>query len=362
DYETVLDAARIWVHEQRFRIGVHLLRGISNADEASAAYSDVAEACLNTLWHAVVMHITGRYGPPPGKGAAVIAMGKLGSREMTVTSDLDLIVIYDADGTEISTGPRQLAIQPYYARLTQAFVSALTVATAKGTLYKVDMRLRPSGRSGPVATSLTGFVEYQKTEAWVWEHMALLRARVVAGSDGVMQATKAAISEVLGLPHEPDKILLAVQEMRARLADAKAKDARNPWEVKFGAGRLMDVELLLQAGMLINGIQGIRRPADMAAALAQTGWLSQLEAGKINAALDLYSILQQIGRLAVEGGFTPEKAGRGGMALVLKATGKSSIDILQTALQTAQMQMLEIINRCLPEITETENGKKKPPQ
>ena len=362
DYERVLDTARIWVHEQRFRIGVHLLRGISNADEASGAYSDVAEACLRVLWDAVIDQFSTRYGRPPGKGAAVIAMGKLGSREMTVTSDLDLIVIYDAEGIEMSDGPRLLGIKPYYARLTQAFVSALTVATAKGTLYKVDMRLRPSGRSGPVATSLSGFIEYQKTEAWVWEHMALLRARVVAGSDSVMGATKSAITEVLALPHNQDKVLLAVQEMRTRLANAKAKDAANPWEVKFGDGRLMDMELLLQAGMLINGIQSIRRPADMARELAKAGWLSSVEAQQIIAALKLYSILQQIGRLAVEGGFTPEKAGRGVMALVLKATGKTDIEALLDALQTARIAMLEIINRCLPEKTEAEHGKKTTPQ
>jgi len=359
DYESVLDTVRIWVHEQRFRVGVHLLRGLSTATEASGAYSDVAEACLKVLWAAVTNNFSLRYGPPPGKGAAVIAMGKLGSREMTVTSDLDLIVIYDADGLEMSTGQRVLAIKPYYARLTQAFVSALTVATAKGTLYKVDMRLRPSGRSGPVATSLSGFISYQNTEAWVWEHMALLRARVVTGSQSVIVSTKSAIAGILDLPRDQGKILVAVQEMRQRLAQAKAKDASSPWEVKFGQGRLMDVELLLQAGMLIKGIQGFRRPKDMVGTLVRAQWLSASEAENIIRALELYTILQQISRLAVEGGFTPEKAGRGVMSLVLKATGKNSIDILLTALQTAKTQMLEIINRCLPKITEAENGKTK---
>ncbi len=349
DYELVLDAARIWVHEQRFRIGVHLLRGLSNADEAAGAYSDVAEACLMVLCAAVVENFTQRYGKPPGKGAAVIAMGKLGSREMTVTSDLDLIVVYDSDGVENSEGPRSLAVKPYYARLTQGFVSALTVATSKGTLYKVDMRLRPSGRSGPVATSLRGFVEYQKNEAWVWEHMALLRARVVAGSADIQAATSTAISHILHMPREGSAIITAVLEMRERLASAKAKDAASPWEVKFGAGRLMDIELLLQAGMLITGETVVQRPTDMAHALAKNGWLKASELTEIKDALGLYAILQQIGRLAVEGGFSPEKAGRGVMSLVLKATGKADIDALLIALELSQSKMLMIIDRCLPQ-------------
>ncbi len=87
-------------------------------------------------------------------------------------SDLDLIVIYDADGVDASDGPRPLAARPYYARLTQAMVTALSAPTAEGRLYEVDMRLRPSGRQGPVATSIDSFGTYQMTEAWTWEHLA----------------------------------------------------------------------------------------------------------------------------------------------------------------------------------------------
>ena len=108
-------------------------------------------------------------------------MGKLGSREMTVSSDLDLIVIYDAEGAEASHGRRPLAPTVYYARLTQALISALSAPTAEGILYKVDMRLRPSGRQGPLATTLAAFRRYHAEDAWTWEHMALTRARIVAG-------------------------------------------------------------------------------------------------------------------------------------------------------------------------------------
>src|SRR5690606_38377421 len=106
--------------------------------------------------------------------------GSLGARQLNAGSDLDLIVIYDADGVDGSDGPRPLAARPYYSRLTQAMITAVSAPTAEGRLYEVDMRLRPSGRQGPVATSVQSFESYQMTEAWTWEHLALTRARVVA--------------------------------------------------------------------------------------------------------------------------------------------------------------------------------------
>lgn len=217
DYEFVLDTTRRWVKEKQFRVGVHLLRQISSAEEAGRAYSDVAEACLNVLYPAVCRNFSRRYGPPPGKGAAVIAMGKLGSREMTATSDLDLIVVYDAEGAEASTGPKPLAISVYYARLTQALLSAITVPTAEGALYEVDMRLRPSGRQGPVATSIKAFAEYQKNEAWTWEHLALTRARVVVGGAALVRDVDTAIRDALCQPHDPAKVAADIADMREKL-------------------------------------------------------------------------------------------------------------------------------------------------
>ena len=156
--------------ERHFRIGVHLLRGIAEPEAAAAAYSAVAEAVLAALWPIVIAEFATRHGPPPGAGAVVVAMGKLGSREMTVSSDLDLIVIYDAEGAEASDGRRPLAVTVYFARLTQALIAALSAPMSEGILYKVDMRLRPSGRQGPVATALAAFRRYQAEEAWTWEH------------------------------------------------------------------------------------------------------------------------------------------------------------------------------------------------
>ena len=184
DYERLLDAVRRWAAEKRFQIGVLLLQGALTPTAAGPAYADIAEACLVVLVPAVEAEHAVRNGPPPGDGAAVLALGRLGSREMTAGSDLDLIVVYDAEPTAVASGgvddPRPPAGQ-YYARFTQRLISALTAPTAEGALYEVDMRLRPSGRSGPLATSLAAFARYQLEDAWVWEHLALTRGRAVAG-------------------------------------------------------------------------------------------------------------------------------------------------------------------------------------
>ena len=128
-------------------------------------------------------------------------MGKLGGREMTATSDLDLILVYDFDDEHPeSDGKRPLYGAQYFARLTQRLINALTAQTNYGALYQVDMRLRPSGRSGPLATQIDGFAAYQDTEAWTWEHMALTRARVVSASPAFAARVEDVIREVLRAP------------------------------------------------------------------------------------------------------------------------------------------------------------------
>lgn len=344
DYEDTLDITRRWVKEKQFSIGVHLLRQISTADEAAIAYSDVAEACLANLFPAVCQNFSRRYGSPPGKGAAVIAMGKLGSREMSATSDLDLIMVYDAQGAENSEGDRPLAVSTYFARLTQAVLSALTVPTSEGALYEVDMRLRPSGRMGPVATSINAFKEYQMNEAWTWEHLALSRARVVAGREDLERDVRNAMRAALCQPHDRAKVIGDVQEMRAKLAEEKAD---NPWEMKHGAGWLMDIELVLQTGAVLYGITGVERPADMLPELVTAGWITGEQAGAISAALKLFTSIQQVARLAVDGPIDPQSAGRGFRDLLVKVAKVDDIAALEVSLRDTAHAMAVIIDEVL---------------
>src|SRR5262249_55189264 len=150
---------------------------------------------------------------------AILALGRLGGREMTSTSDLDLIVVYDFDAERPeSCGPRPLYGAQYFSRLTQRLISALTAQTNYGVLYRVDMRLRPSGRSGPLATQIGGFASYQEHEAWTWEHMALTRARVVSGPADFADQVRSVIRAVLCRRRDADTVAGDVLEMRKAIA------------------------------------------------------------------------------------------------------------------------------------------------
>ena len=347
DYERALNAARVWMKERHFRIGVQLLRGLASPDEAAAAYSAVAEAVLAALLPIVTREFSRRHGPPPGAGAVVVAMGKLGSREMTVSSDLDLIVIYDAEGVEASSGKRPLPAPAYYARFTQALIAALTAAMSEGILYKVDMRLRPSGRQGPVAAALDSFVRYQAEEAWTWEHLALTRARVVAGPGLLTDKVMAAIDAELVRPRAAEKVLADTRDMRRRLAEANEAAAADPWEVKLGPGRMMDIELLAQAGALIHGFSRTQRPRRMLARLGKLGWLAAEEAAALERALGRFASVQQILRLASDRAIDPAAVGKGLVQLLLAATGAADLAALRETLAAEAAESAAIIARRL---------------
>ncbi|HTV87785.1 MAG TPA: bifunctional [glutamine synthetase] adenylyltransferase/[glutamine synthetase]-adenylyl-L-tyrosine phosphorylase, partial [Stellaceae bacterium] len=194
DLQDTLDLLRRWAGERRFQVGVQLLRRGIDGSTAGGVLADIAESALAALLPAVEADFAAAHGVVGGGAFAIVAMGRLGSREMSLASDLDLILIYDAPADSAgSTGPRPLAVQAYYARLSQRLISAITAPTGEGRLYEVDMRLRPSGESGPIASSLAAFAQYQRDAAWTWEHLALTRARPVAGDPTLCRRAAAAI-------------------------------------------------------------------------------------------------------------------------------------------------------------------------
>ena len=181
-YEDLLDRARQFGQEHMFLIGARILSGTVSAEQAGEAFARLADVLIRAVHRAVEDNFIAAHGRLKGQQSAILALGKLGGREMTAASDLDLIIVYDFDEEHPqSDGPRPLYGGQYFARVTQRLVSALAAPTNYGALYNVDMRLRPSGRSGPVATMIGSFESYQENEAWTWEHLALTRARVVSG-------------------------------------------------------------------------------------------------------------------------------------------------------------------------------------
>ena len=347
-YERALDAARRWAHEWQFRTGVHHLRALIGAEEAGSQYADIADAAVAALFPVVAAEFSRRHGPPPGRGAVVLGMGSLGARQLNAASDLDLIVIYDAAGAESSEGPKPLATRPYYARLTQAMITALSAPTAAGRLYEVDMRLRPSGRQGPVATAIQSFRDYQLTEAWTWEHLALTRARVIVGygaDAGALAAEVEALRvEVLESRGNTPRVMPDLAEMRDRIFAAKAPDGA--WEAKIGRGRLQDIELLAQSFALRAGAPARAAPAQLRAG-PRAGLISRDQAETLATVRRFLWNLQCAGRLLTEKPLDMDNLGKGGQAFMLRESGAESLDDLAARLTVAIERAGGIIDAAL---------------
>ena len=344
DYEAVLDAARRWQKEWHFRIGVHQLRGLIDADDAAAQYSDLAQAVIGALWPVACAEVGRRHGPAPGRGGAVIAMGSVGARRMTAGSDLDLIVIYDAAGQDMSDGAKPLDARGWYAKATKTMVTALSAPTAAGKLYEVDLRLRPSGKQGPVATALDAFRRYQQQEAWTWEHMALTRARAVAGDAGLRADIEDVRCAILAGKADATKVREDAATMRDRLTAAGRKGGT--WRVKDGPGGLQEIDLIGQAAALMAGAPA-RQIADQVQAGVSIGWLTAPEAARLTAAHALFSAVHQGANLLTDGALDPETVGAGGQAFLVRQAGATDMVDLTAKLDTARADAARIITAAL---------------
>ncbi|MBO6886167.1 MAG: glutamine-synthetase adenylyltransferase, partial [Marivita sp.] len=349
DYENKLNTGRRWGKEWHFRVGVHLLRGLIGAEEAGTHYADLADATLAALAPEVQADFARKHGPLPGRGAVVVGMGSLGSRRLHSRSDLDLIVIYDPGDAEISEGRRPLATRPYYARLTQALITVVTAPMAEGRIYEIDMRLRPSGNQGPVATSLESFRSYQKSDAWVWEHLALSRARCVTGPPDLMDDVAAVQADVMAAPRDRGSVLREVAIMRNRIAAAKGDGG--PWEAKLGQGRLQDIELVAQAAALIAGQPLDTVPGALARG-ADCGWLASEDAQSLIDAYRLCWSLQIGSRLISETTLTPDRDISAASDFLCRITGTETIDGLQALLENRARRAAEIIDAALLDVSE----------
>jgi len=259
DYEEVLDRLRIFAAEHRFLIGIRLLTGAIDGVRAGRAFSDLAELMIGKAFEAVETELQRRHGKVPGAKVALLAMGKLGSRELTAGSDVDLILLYDHDvDTDETDGEKPLAPSQYYIRLTQRLIAALSAPTAEGVLYEVDMRLRPSGNKGPVATHIESFGKYQRSEAWTWEHMALTRARPIHGDADFIDFIKDEIDEVLSAPRDTTKTAKDVREMRDLIY--QEKPPRDDWDFKLKPGGIVDLEFIAQFAVLTGKLVTGPRP------------------------------------------------------------------------------------------------------
>jgi [glutamine synthetase] adenylyltransferase / [glutamine synthetase]-adenylyl-L-tyrosine phosphorylase len=293
DYQDVIDRARILGQEQMFLIAAGLLGGSLDARRAGEQFTTLAEALLLKLFEAVRVEFEKRHGIIPGATVALLAFGKMASREMTARSDLDFIMLYDLSGDEESNGEKPLAASQYYARLTQRLIAAVSAPTSEGVLYEVDMRLRPSGNAGPLATRLSGFVQYHHESAWTWEHLALSRARVVQADGDLGSRIDAAIAEILSRPRDVTKTIDDVVAMRALMA--KERPPRHPCDLKLAPGGLVDLEFIAQSAQLVarDTVAAPQAPTDEV--LRRLGETSLVPNGERLAEIHaLYTIVLQV--------------------------------------------------------------------
>ena len=319
DLQETLDHARVVGNEQGFLIGVRVLSGMIGATQAGGAWALLAEELIKAVQQAVEVDFARTHGRVPDGAAAVVAMGKLGGREMTASSDLDLIVVYDhgRQATQ-SISLKPLAVSQYFARLTQRLISGLAAPTAEGQLYEVDMRLRPSGNKGPVATQLSSFIDYQAKDAWTWEHMALTRARVITGPPELRARVGSAIRVALCQPRDRARIAKDVRDMRQRIAAEKG--TTSIWDLKQVRGGLVDLEFMAQHLQLVHAAAHPEVLDQTTAValykLAAAGLLPAAAAEVLIPAARLIGNLTQILRLSLDNEFQPETAPQGLTALL----------------------------------------------
>jgi glutamate-ammonia-ligase adenylyltransferase len=347
-HEDVLDRLRIFAAEQKFLIGVRLLTGSIDAVRAGKAFSDLADLTIGAAFDAVQREFALHHGKVKGGKAAILGMGKLGSRELTAGSDVDLILLYDHDAdAEESDGARPLAPSHYFARLTQRLIAAVSAPTAEGVLYELDLRLRPSGNKGPVATHIDAFRKYQRNDAWTWEHMALTRARPVAGDPALSAAMEQEVCEILALPRDKAKIAREAAEMRELIGEEKPP--RDGWDLKLIPGGLIDLEFVAQYAVLTRQAAGNTPMTGTSEVLAHLV-PSLADAQRRQELVDshhLYSALTQIIRLCLTGPFERDDAPPGLCDLLLGVTDLPDFAVLEAHVKETSRKVREIFDLLL---------------
>ncbi|AMN41440.1 bifunctional [glutamine synthetase] adenylyltransferase/[glutamine synthetase]-adenylyl-L-tyrosine phosphorylase [Rhodoplanes sp. Z2-YC6860] len=347
-YEDYLDRLRMFSHEQMFLIGARILSGTVSAEQAGGAFARIADVTVRALHRRVEEMLAERHGRIPGQQTVLLALGKLGGWEMTATSDLDLIIVYDFDAENPqSDGEKALYGAQYFARLTQRLIAALSSQTNYGALYNVDMRLRPSGRSGPIATSIEAFKSYQEVDAWTWEHMALTRARVVAGPPEFAARVSRVIKDVLRRERDPATVAVDVADMRQAIAQEKGEDQR--WDLKYAAGGLIDIEFIAQHLQLVHAAEHPEILDTNTARVLDQAWrlelLSPQHADVLRPAVRLYHNLTQVLRLCLPGPFDPKTAGKGLLDLLCRAADLPNFATLNAHVAETQQKVRATFNQ-----------------
>jgi glutamate-ammonia-ligase adenylyltransferase len=337
DFETVMNAARRAHREQTFRIGVHVIAGIASAVEVGLAFTSLADTLMTLCARAALAELERKAGELDGD-VVVLALGKCGSREMSAGSDLDLMTIYHPRTASAASAISALGPETFYARFTQRLIAALSVPTAEGGMYEVDLQLRPSGTKGPVAVSLVSFENYYSMEAEVWELLALTRARVVWSSSPSFGArVSAAVEAAIRRPRDKACTARAVREMRALLA--QERPPRGFWDVKLNEGGLVDIEFTAQYLQLIAASSDGPLLHNTGEALAAISSQGLAPARMMNQLLDAWRLQQNLSQLlkvTLDDDVDPDSEPAAFHSMLAKAGGAKSFAGLRGKLDRAR--------------------------
>ncbi|RAK58760.1 glutamine-synthetase adenylyltransferase [Phenylobacterium hankyongense] len=337
-FEAAMDAVRRVQREQAFRVGVQVMSGSATAETAGKAFAELADLCIQILGPASLAETVRLGGDFPGE-VAVVALGKCGSREMSATSDLDLMTLYRAEEPAGASSLKGWDAATFYGRFTQRLIAALSSQTAEGGLYEVDMQLRPSGTKGPVAVSFGAFDRYYMGEAETWELLALTRARIVwASSDAFAGAAQHAIGQALRRPRDRARTGADVREMRQLLE--QERPPKGDWDLKLSPGGLVDVEFAAQFLQLVHAdAGGPLRPntAEALAAFREAQLAPQPALEALEDAWRLQQNLTQLLKVALEDQADPAAEPKAFRMLLARAGGARDFRALRTRLASARL-------------------------
>ncbi len=344
-FEGKLDAARQVAAEVRFQVGTRFFSGFDDWQTSARNFSQLAEVSIGKMLELVRHEFEQVHGRIAGSRICVLAMGRLGSNELTATSDLDLIFLYDAvDRGDESDGKKPLDVTSYYIRLMKRFITAMTAPTAQGVLYPVDFRLRPSGNAGPLATSAQAFFKYQANDAWMWEAQALTRARPVYGDESLCTQVADRISDILDGASQRFDTRSSIAEMRA-LID-KEKCTGNIWDLKTVAGGLIDLEFIAQwvAIEFAHHTQQRNSTRQILSSISEAV-VSEGQRQELLSAYDLYSEIMQLARICIGQDFERDDIPDGLATMLCKRLDIPSLDALEALLEETQTRTRNTFNQ-----------------
>ena len=299
-FEEQLDVLRRYRNEEFLRIGLNDIHGRLGQSEITSQLSLLGETCLEAAFRLAVQELK-RFGRPMYRSEggekqaslAVIGMGKLGGGDLNYHSDLDIIFVYDHQGT--TDGEKQISNHEYFAKLAQKVISILTMQTREGYVYKIDTRLRPSGNAGPLVTSLDSFLDYHRKEAQIWERQALTKARVVLGDQQLASQLEDVIRQTVYGASIDDDGRREIHRLRMRMENELAKETADSYNIKTGRGGMVDVEFAVQYLQLKHGCRYPElRTTSTIVALKEIRTLGLLQEGDAETLLNGYKFLRKL--------------------------------------------------------------------